>query len=941
MNFRLRYTSTDTGRIWQVTVTDDEDTGGKYRDLKGTNEITYSHTNSDERIPYSSPINTGELRFGVWIDEVPFDNIHQEEVYNDFEDISDVSLISPCNEGRANELDAFTDIEDLKGDDDQPQNIVDSMAGSDDLRYQVSLQYKDDPNDPFTTEWRGHIIPDLTIYQEDSKPYRATFIARDFSVLSGDYAPGGASSSYETIAQVFAGIFDDFGLNRPFKAVTPFINGELTTAECYLHQVYMSTYQLQDGIADGDRVFISKREALERLLRNHNFILYQSDGYFWLVNMTGMSDANSVFVTEYSTTGAFVSDNTEDLSATPSITTQSTVSISPAIKTVTTRYQHNGTVYGFSFLEEWQTNNTTDTSKVFSGVFLSTGDQRIVFTGTVSATSVGKVTSPEAEVRVKAGQYYWDGSQWTTSPADVVFTMPVGNNDLPDVDNQYTYSAVIDIDTSLVPDNLNTDELEITFFNPTHSGGDFTIANFAGFVFAITDEEIFANNYIDYRESNTGDISVNYDIGKIYYGDRITYNSKSGLRKSSAIDFINGEWKRRGETLESSFQRLLILDILNFYKETKELIQAETFSNYLHWQTISYDGKDYFCTSSSCNIYTGRSTFTMIETAVSTDATDGIIEIPGKPPISGISTLSGVVTRSNYITPSGELKADVTIESGGASGTLSSQIQNLNDDGEFELTKLVKSTDTVFGASGKGLGLFQQSSQQNVSVSANFSITPTGDRIKVNSSTNDVEFQGITYTAGGGERITVIFENAGTNNIIVKHGSTSVLDGYRLYLPGGEDIKVVSDYASMTFEFTNYTSVDEWQLVSYVEYGGITRDVEYTGSTINPVIELTALTADADDYAIGDGTFFSVSMAGFYGGNDITGFAGGVDGREIEVINRGTDAIDIQHQNSGSLVTNRIISPTGADIILNQYDTVRLRYYEGTINRWVIVGGTY
>jgi hypothetical protein len=101
------------------------------------------------------------------------------------------------------------------------------------------------------------------------------------------------------------------------------------------------------------------------------------------------------------------------------------------------------------------------------------------------------------------------------------------------------------------------------------------------------------------------------------------------------------------------------------------------------------------------------------------------------------------------------------------------------------------------------------------------------------------------------------------------------------------------------------------------------------------------LTADADDYAIGDGTFFSVSMGAFYGGNDITGFAGGVDGREIEVINRGTDAIDIQHQNSGSLVTNRIISPTGADIILNQYDTVRLRYYEGTINRWVIVGGTY
>ena len=540
MNFRLRYTSTDTGRIWQVTVTDDEDTSGKYRDLKGTNEITYSHTNSDERIPYSSPINTGELRFGVWIDEVPFDNIHQEEVYNDFEDISDVSLICACNEGRADELDAFTDIEDLKGDDDQPQNIIDSMAGSDDLRYQVSLQYKDLDSDPFTTEWRGHIIPDLTIYQEDSKPYRATFIARDFSVLSGDYAPGGASASYETIAEVFAGIFDDFGLNRPFKAVTPFTNVQLTTADCYLHQVYMSKYQLQDGLNDGDRQQISKREALERLLRNHNFILYQSDGYFWLVNMTGMSDADSVFVTEYSTTGAFVSDSTEDLSATPSITTQSTVSISPAIKTVTTRYQHNGTVYGLSFVDSWQTNNTTDTSKVFSGVFLSTGDQRIVINGSVAATETSLVTSAEYEVKIQAGQYYWDGSDWTTSDSSLTNTLAYKG--VPDFDNQYTYTGIFALDTQPVPDDLNADLLTITFFNPTHSGGDFPIANFSSFEFAITDEEVFPNNYIDYRESNTGDISVNYDIGTIYYGDRITFNSKSGLRKSSAIDFINGEW---------------------------------------------------------------------------------------------------------------------------------------------------------------------------------------------------------------------------------------------------------------------------------------------------------------------------------------------------------------------------------------------------------------
>ena len=757
MNFRLRYTSTDTGRIWQVTVTDDQDTSGVYKDVKGTPNIVYSHQNSDERIPYSSPINTGELRFGVW-------------------------------------------IEDADGD-----SIISSMFGADDLRYQVSLQYKDLDSDPFTTEWRGHIIPDLTSFKEDSKPYEANFVARDFSVLSGDYAPGGASSAYETIAEVFAGIFDDFGLNRPFKAVTPFTNAQLTTADCYLHQVYMSRYQLQDGLNDSDRQQISKREALERLLRNHNFILYQSDGYFWLVNMTGMSDADSVFVTEYSTTGAFVSDSTEDLSATPSIKSSSTVSISPAIKTVTTRYQHNGTVYGLSFIDSWQTNNTTDTSKVFSGVFLSTGDQRIVINGSVAATETSLVTSAEYEVKIQAGQYYWDGSDWTTSDSSLTNTLAYKG--VPDFDNQYTYTGIFALDTQPVPDDLNADLLTITFFNPTHSGGDFPIANFSSFEFAITDEEVFPNNYIDYRESNTGDISVNYDIGTIYYGDRITYNSKSGLRKSSATDFINGEWKRRGETLESSFQRLLILDILNFYKDTKELIQVETFSNYLHWQTISYDGKDYFCTSSSCNLYTGRSTFTMIETAVSTDATDGIIEIPGKPPISGISTLSGAVTRSNYITPSGELKADVTIESGGSSGSLSSKVQYLNDDGK--LTEIISA----------GTADFIQTVISRPEFSSKQNNVPSKGQVLLMSydgtgGLTDNEISG--FTAGtAGKLLRVI--NVGSNTIVLSANDTGSSAGNRIL---GSDVSL-GQYESATLIYVEdytgtlpTTTIDAWILIS-------------------------------------------------------------------------------------------------------------------------------
>ena len=427
-----------------------------------------------------------------------------------------------------------------------------------------------------------------------------------------------------------------------------------------------------------------------------------------------------------------------------------------------------------------------------------------------------------------------------------------------------------------------------------------------------------------------------YDLADIYFGDAIVEYQKS---KYTFADGTNtSSWAYKGDSRTLSFIELIPEDILGFLSEAKPYLKAVIKEDFEPYKILQYDGGYWLYLGGTLDGKTGNWDVLLVKSGVSDpNSTIGITDefLPAG------EVIPGIYGKVRGLQSDGSIGASTVVQSGGSSGTLSSQVKNLNDDGEFELTKLVKSTDTVFGTSGKGLGLFKSSAQQNLSVSANFSITPTQDRIVVKSSTNDVEFQGISYTASGGEQITVVFENAGTNNIIVKHDSSSALSGNKLYLPNAEDIKVVSDYASMTFEFVTFTSVDEWQLISYVEYGGITRGIEYQGSTITPVVELAGLTNDADDYAIGDGTFFSVSMAGFYGGNDITGFAGGVDGREIEVINRGTDAIDIQHQNAGSLLTNRIISPTGADIVLNQYDTVRLRYYGGTILRWVIVGGTY
>jgi len=799
MNFRTRYSATDTGRIWQITVTDDQDATTVYKDMKGTPEIVYSHTNSDERIPYSSPINTGEVRFGVW-------------------------------------------IEDTDGD-----NIIDSMFGADDLRYQVSLQYKDSDGDPFVTEWRGHIIPDLTSFKEDSKPYRALFVARDFSVLSGDYAPGGASSNYDTIIEVFAGIFGDFGLNRPIKAVTPFINGDLTRSESYLHQTYMSRYQLQDGDNDDDKTPISKREALERLLRNHNLILFQSEGYFWLVNMSGMTDAQDVFITEYNASGVYQSDsfdphsqdvydtvfgysdlslvsacNTydtgvlyaftdvedllvgEDISVTPTIKSSSTVSISPAIKTVTTRYQHNGSIYGLSFTDSWSTSPTED--KVFTGFFASTGEQTIVISGAVVGTESSLVTATQHEVKIQAGQYYWDGSEWTTTDSSIFNNL--NYTGIPDTFGIYSYVGDFSVNTLTVPDNLSTDELTITFYNPVHSGGDFSIANFSGFNFTITQNNETPENYIDYRESNTGDISVKYDIGTIYYGDVIYANSKSGLRTLSVLGFIEGGWYRRGETVESSFQRLLILDILNFYKDTKELVQVETTSNYLPYQSILYDGKSYFCTSSSCNLFTGQSTLTMIETGVSADTTADFVEVPAKPPpIQGFSPLAGAIKRSNYITPDGALRDTVTVESGGSSGSLSSKVQYLNDDGE--LTEIISA----------GTADFIQNIVSRPEFSSKQNNVPSKSQVFLFSydGTGGLTDNYISGFSGGSEGKLIRVINVGSNSIVLSANDTDSSAGNRIL---GSNI-TLSQYDCATLIYVedyvnglSTTNIDAWVVVS-------------------------------------------------------------------------------------------------------------------------------
>jgi hypothetical protein len=90
------------------------------------------------------------------------------------------------------------------------------------------------------------------------------------------------------------------------------------------------------------------------------------------------------------------------------------------------------------------------------------------------------------------------------------------------------------------------------------------------------------------------------------------------------------------------------------------------------------------------------------------------------------------------------------------------------------------------------------------------------------------------------------------------------------------------------------------------------------------------ITANQNDYAIGDGAVFLMSSDA---SRNVTGIAGGAEGRVIIIFNQGAQNIVFQNQNAGSSAANRIITGTGADITVAADGQIML-VYESTNSRW-------
>lgn len=92
------------------------------------------------------------------------------------------------------------------------------------------------------------------------------------------------------------------------------------------------------------------------------------------------------------------------------------------------------------------------------------------------------------------------------------------------------------------------------------------------------------------------------------------------------------------------------------------------------------------------------------------------------------------------------------------------------------------------------------------------------------------------------------------------------------------------------------------------------------------------ITADQNNYV--PGNYDILRLESDQAGRTITGFRGGIKGRSLRLFNVGNHELFIAHQSGSSDAENRIISPTGFDMVLNSGGEIAL-YYDITVDRWI------
>ena len=117
-------------------------------------------------------------------------------------------------------------------------------------------------------------------------------------------------------------------------------------------------------------------------------------------------------------------------------------------------------------------------------------------------------------------------------------------------------------------------------------------------------------------------------------------------------------------------------------------------------------------------------------------------------------------------------------------------------------------------------------------------------------------------------------------------------------------------------------------------------DIDMPGGTSEALIEysesaLSLANGDNDDITLDSSRFQTI--AGPSAAFAVSGFTGGVSGRPLLLFNNVAQEMTIENENAGSAAANRILTLTGADVVLRSGTSFARFVYNNAASRWILM----
>jgi hypothetical protein len=192
----------------------------------------------------------------------------------------------------------------------------------------------------------------------------------------------------------------------------------------------------------------------------------------------------------------------------------------------------------------------------------------------------------------------------------------------------------------------------------------------------------------------------------------------------------------------------------------------------------------------------------------------------------------------------------------------------------------------------------------------------------------------ITGLAGGADGRLLILHNIGSQNIVLKDENASSSAANRFAL--NADVTLQADQAAL-LQYDSTSS--RWRLIAgpaAASGGGADASTASASFAFTGDITPSQITSNQNDYNPTSLSSASTLRLNSDAARDITGLAGGADGRLLILHNIGSQNIVLKDENASSSAANRFA--LNADVTL-QADQAALLQYDSTSSRWRLIAG--